>query len=578
MVIQVANSDFYDFDWNKSEECFAVDQIWATFDDLDGMPRFYARITKIHSPFKVDITWLEFVAGDISETAWERSGLPVACGKFKHSKTATIEDVGSFSHKVFRKRRVNETYNIYPRKGETWALYKNWNIKWSSNPENHREYEYEFIVVLSDYNRESGILVGHLVKLKGFVCLFKPTKNNGIMASFQIPSNEMFRFSHRVPSFRTNGKERKGVPEGYYELDPCSLPCDLEEDSGFIDMEPETVDGNIHGSVKSVSKEKHPMLKKRKNPDAESTLDGSSAGGNKSSRMSNGCYKNSNKEKQAAEASGRLLDKCKATNISDVKNNVASHAKEMSPDSVNTIPGSVDDDVPSSPSSLKTFTMPDTEFCKFGEEQSCGKFKTGHIWALYSKLDNFPRNYAQIESVESLPVFKLAVKWLISCDPPRGVIPWADKEMPVSCGTFKVTSGEVVVFENSISFSHQLSELPTVNNVYNIHPRPGEVWALYSKYRSDLTCSDLKKCKYNIVEILEVVGVRWIIVSILERVTSFKTVFKAVERERLDSVVAIPWIELYRFSHQVPSFNLSEARYGKLCGCWELDPRSLSVC
>ncbi|KAI3936629.1 hypothetical protein MKW92_050184, partial [Papaver armeniacum] len=56
----------------------------------------------------------------------------------------------------------------------------------------------------------------------------------------------------------------------------------------------------------------------------------------------------------------------------------------------------------------------------------------------------------------------------------------------------------------------------------------------------------------------------------------FKTVFKAKEKERLGSTAAIPWIELYRFSHQVPSFVLSGARYGKLRGCLELDPRSLS--
>ncbi|KAI3936630.1 hypothetical protein MKW92_050185, partial [Papaver armeniacum] len=138
--------------------------------------------------------------------------------------------------------------------------------------------------------------------------------------------------------------------------------------------------------------------------------------------------------------------------------------------------------------------MPDTEFKNFDEERSCEKFKTGQIWALYSKLDKFPKNYAQIESVESFPVFKLTVKWLKSCNPPRGIIPWVDKEMPVSCGTFKeVTSSEAVVFNESTYFSHQLCEVSAVDNVYTIHPRAGEVWAVYSKFRSDLTCSELKK-------------------------------------------------------------------------------------
>ncbi|KAI3885958.1 hypothetical protein MKX03_002717 [Papaver bracteatum] len=80
VVLEVADPDFYDFGRDRSEECFAVDQIWAIYKDFDGMPRFYARIDKVYSPFKVDVTWLEFVAGDVDETAWKRSGLPVACG------------------------------------------------------------------------------------------------------------------------------------------------------------------------------------------------------------------------------------------------------------------------------------------------------------------------------------------------------------------------------------------------------------------------------------------------------------------------------------------------------------------
>ncbi|KAI3885959.1 hypothetical protein MKX03_002718 [Papaver bracteatum] len=505
----------------------------------------------------------------MDETAWKRSGLPVACGKFKLGKTITIDDIRAFSHKIFWKISVDRSYNIYPQKGETWALYKNWDIKWSSDPDNHREYEYEFVEVLSDYTYIRGISVSHLVKLKGFVGLFKPTKSNG-MASFQIPSNEMIRFSHRVPSFRTNGKERKNIPEGYFELDPCSLPSNLEEIS-------ETVDGSTNSSLKSVSKEKQPTLQKRKTPEADSTLDGNSPGGIKSVRMPNRCYKNPNEGMRAAEASDGLLDESKATSVSDGKKNAAAHTKEMSPDGVSTVPGRVDEHIPCPPSYLKTSEMLNTEFCNFNRERSREKFQTGQIWALYCKLDRLPKIYARIESIESFPVFKLAVRWLKSCDPPRGIIPWSDKEMPVSCGRFKVTSSESVLFNASISFSHLLSKVPAINNMYTIYPRAGEVWELYSKFCFDLMHTDLKKCQYDIVEILEVIDAHWIIVSVLERVTGFKTVFKAKEKEGLDATAAIPWIDLYRFSHQVPTFMLSGAKYGNLRGCWELDPRALAV-
>ncbi|KAI3944856.1 hypothetical protein MKW92_034668, partial [Papaver armeniacum] len=327
------------------------------------MPRSYVWINRVDSPFKVDVTWLEFVAGNIDEDAWKRSELPVACGKFKLGKTTSmLKYIGAFSHKVFWKTSVNKSYyKVYPRKGETWALYKNWNIAWSSDPDKHREYEYEFVLVLSDYSSESGILVADLVKLKGFVCLFKQTKYNG-MASFQIPSNEMLRFSHRVPSFRTNGKEREDVPEGCFELDPCSLPSKLEEMS-------ETVDCNTNGSLKSVSTEKHPAAKKRKNPDPESTRDGSSPSGNK----------NPDEERRAAEASDRLLDKGKdtTTSVSDREKNAAAHFKEMGSDGVHTVPRNADEDIPFRPCSLKIFEMPGAQFCSFDEGRSCEKFKTG---------------------------------------------------------------------------------------------------------------------------------------------------------------------------------------------------------
>ncbi|KAI3953060.1 hypothetical protein MKW98_020255 [Papaver atlanticum] len=171
--------------------------MWAIFDNLDGMHRYYARINKVYSPFKVDLTWLEFVPGDLDETAWKRSGLPVACGKFKHEKTDTIEDIDTFSHKIVREKAVRNTYKIYPRKGETWALCKNWNMKWSSEPNNHRE----------------------------------------------------------VPSFRTIGRERKDVPEGYFELDPASLPCNLEEVSDFVDVKAETVEDGVTSKEERVSEQ-----------------------------------------------------------------------------------------------------------------------------------------------------------------------------------------------------------------------------------------------------------------------------------------------------------------------------------
>ncbi|TVU03095.1 hypothetical protein EJB05_51379, partial [Eragrostis curvula] len=41
----VPDPDFHDFDKDRSEESFQSAQIWATYDDEDGMPRYYALIS-----------------------------------------------------------------------------------------------------------------------------------------------------------------------------------------------------------------------------------------------------------------------------------------------------------------------------------------------------------------------------------------------------------------------------------------------------------------------------------------------------------------------------------------------------
>ncbi|GKV39049.1 hypothetical protein SLEP1_g46878 [Rubroshorea leprosula] len=222
--------DFNDFDKDRKVESFAVRQIWAVYDTLDAMPRFYVQIRKVFSPrFKLRITWLEPDPDDVNEIKWVDEGLPVSCGKFKYGDSENTEDHLMFSHLMYwEKGTQRDTFKVLPRKGETWALFKNWDIKWNSDAVSNRKFEYEFVEILSEYADSAGIHVACLVKVKGFVSLFCRMMKDGIDA-FQIPPGELFRFSHRVPSFKLTGTERKGVPKGSFELDPASLATNLEE-------------------------------------------------------------------------------------------------------------------------------------------------------------------------------------------------------------------------------------------------------------------------------------------------------------------------------------------------------------
>ena len=74
---------FQNFEKDKEEDCFAVNQLWAVYDSTDAMPRFYGLVKKVASPFQLKITWLEPDPDDKGEIDWNDAELPIACGKFR---------------------------------------------------------------------------------------------------------------------------------------------------------------------------------------------------------------------------------------------------------------------------------------------------------------------------------------------------------------------------------------------------------------------------------------------------------------------------------------------------------------
>ncbi|KAI3985772.1 hypothetical protein MKX01_030686 [Papaver californicum] len=212
--------------------------------------------------------------------------------------------------------------------------------------------------------------------------------------------------------------------------------------------------------------------------------------------------------------------------------------------------------------SLNRCDVGEAQFYKFDNDKSHEKFHPGQVWASYCKLDGMPKYYVEISRVEVLPDFKLYTKWLEPCAPPREVIKWLDEKMPVCCGTLK--AGKEEVFNDTAYISHLATGVSVNKQSLN--------------FNSDWTCNDLKNCEYDVVEVLEVYDVRWLIVLVLVQVAGFETVFTAKREAGHDFIMGIPWIELFRFSHQVPAFLFVEVRYGSLRGCLELDPKLMPAC
>lgn len=236
-----------DFDKDKLKN-LSAGQTWASYSE-DDLPRSYFRVLKVlYKPrcsglVRLRIVWLQplpnyiawkkvwkelkYVNIPIRWNEWIDAGLPVGSGVFKCGKEQTLSlSLASLSGQLCCKNN-NSPYLVHPSKGETWALYKNWDIfRWTSNPENHKHCEYDIVEILG--RNPNGFRVVKLDKVGGFVSLFQ-RRGQSEKDSFLIEDPELFRFSHKVPSFKMTGTERQGVPKGSFELDPKDLPANLIE-------------------------------------------------------------------------------------------------------------------------------------------------------------------------------------------------------------------------------------------------------------------------------------------------------------------------------------------------------------
>ncbi|XP_068664160.1 uncharacterized protein [Aristolochia californica] len=585
--------EFYDFDQDRVLSKFEANQVWALYDTNDGMPRFYACIKKVFLPkFKVQFTWLEPNPTNEDETAWNEVELPIACGIFKHGDSDTSEMQGMFSYVVSWEKGARGSYKIFPKKGEVWALYKDWDISWSSDPGKHKKFKYEIVEVISDFDKETGVEVVCLVKVKEFVSLFQRITIK--TESSKIPSKELLRFSHKIPSYRMTGEESKDIPEGCFELDPASMPLGLEEFEpyrGFKEKVQDFADKDgqmcskssfeekIHSTEHCNSKtpgKKEPIEKNRQETGSDEVKIYSSR------RVNGVCAKKPILVDESLSSAKKpiLVDENQSSAKKDSNSDRVNFSGASGDKGCNTANGpkhQVENEVKSDSEGSSSpgeggdiYHLPDSEFHNFETDRSADKFQRGQCWALYSDEDGFPKYYAKIEKVDDAP-FHVRAQWLEACPVAEEEIRWSEEGLPVGCGTFKLTrsSGD---FTTAKTFSHLIHPEPTARRGrFNIYPREDEIWAIYKSWRLGLSLADLVGGEFEIVQVLVNTGERFR-VEVLGKVDGYRTVFR-----KLGSTQEIPRSQLLRFSHQIPAFHLTEERGGKLRGYLELDPASLPM-
>lgn len=227
VAINVPDPDFYEFDQDRMESCFAENQVWSAYDDDDGMPRFYALVHKVISlkPFKLRISWLEPESNsEFSNMNWVGAGFNKPCGEFKLGKPEFTKSLNTFSYKMKWVKSPTGAFWVLPQKGEVWALYRNWSPDWNKLTPDEVIHEYEMVEILEDYNEDKGVSIAPLVKVDGFRTVFRARTDPEYMKI--IPKEEMLRFSHRIPNHLLTGEEAKAAPKGFQELDPASTPLE----------------------------------------------------------------------------------------------------------------------------------------------------------------------------------------------------------------------------------------------------------------------------------------------------------------------------------------------------------------
>ncbi|KAL1206686.1 Chaperone protein dnaJ 49 [Cardamine amara subsp. amara] len=241
--IVVPDSDFHIFDLDRSESSFKDDEIWAAYDDDDGMPRYFARIQKVISvnPFKLRISWLNSKStSEFGPQVWTAYGFAKSCGEFRAGRYEASDTLNTFSHRVDFTKGSRGLLHIYPKKGQVWALYRNWSSEWDKDTPDEVIHKYDMVEVLDDYTEDKqSLTVVLLLKAEGFKAVFyRSTDEKDVR---KIVKEEMFRFSHQVPHYILTGKEADNVQAGYLELDPAATPCELVSENAKTIEKNETV-------------------------------------------------------------------------------------------------------------------------------------------------------------------------------------------------------------------------------------------------------------------------------------------------------------------------------------------------
>ncbi|XP_074275156.1 uncharacterized protein LOC141599133 [Silene latifolia] len=221
LPVPLLNGSSLKAEWTAAD--FTPGQVWAIYDGPDQMPRRYTVVNSLMSNKIVSVNLLEPHPMREEEICWVEENLPLGCGVFRvGARTATLQ-MSKFSHCVNCDRSTKQSfYRIYPKKGEVWAMYRNWNTKWKRHDFDHSGCR--IVQITSDFCEQAGVQVASLEQVPGFKTFFQKQVCDGFALNRAVRRTEMLSFSHRVEAFVVPGIQAHGIPECSWHLEPDALP------------------------------------------------------------------------------------------------------------------------------------------------------------------------------------------------------------------------------------------------------------------------------------------------------------------------------------------------------------------
>lgn len=229
---KVPSQDYYNFENERKFEHFEAGQIWAVQFRTSLYQNYRYALVLINSNEKVCVTWLKPIPVSARERRWCDAGLPVACGSFDLGLEQTWSRYSYYSYKCSRIWGVVEDqFEIYPKKGEIWALYRDWDIdEWAYSCDCVKQRKFELVKITSDFSKDTGGYCEYLVKVDGFRYIFERKTIGGNPVTLHIYPDMFYMFSHKIPAYRFKGGEIDKVLEGMVELGRLALPDGMIND------------------------------------------------------------------------------------------------------------------------------------------------------------------------------------------------------------------------------------------------------------------------------------------------------------------------------------------------------------